>query len=196
MSKNQIIDEYNEEMKVDIIIENIALMLSRRRNSIATFKDFSNQFKSNLTGTTTSFSKDDYSIDIHINFNKVTKIDKFEEDILFTNDPNKYIIYVVHGALPKIIKMFDSASNSELVFVSEVMADRMDHITQPIVVLLSEEDQELVKQEYHATSSNLPKIRHGTDAVARYYQLEKGEIVEFNEASEGSGIRVNYRICQ
>lgn len=195
MSKNGIIQEYNEEMKVGIIIENIALMLSRRRDAKGTFKEYSEQFKSNLTSNTTTFNKGDNMVKIVVTFDKVKKIDRFEEDNLFTNNPNEYIIYVVQCASPKIIKMFDCASNSEIVFVSEVLADRMDHVTQPNVILLSEEEQQMIKDEYHATEHNLQKIRHGTDALARYYQLKKGEIVEFNSASECSGISVRYRIC-
>lgn len=195
MSKDRIVYEYNEEMKTDIIIENIGLMLSRRRDSKGTFEEYFEQFKSNLQGNTTTFTKGENIVKIFITFDKIKKIDRFEEENLFTNNLNEYIIYVVQSASPKIIKMFDDASNSEIVFVSEVLVDRMNHVTQPNVILLSEEEQQQIKDEYHVTEHNLQKIRHGTDALARYYQLKKGEIVEFNSASECSGISVRYRIC-
>lgn len=197
MNKNQLLDEYNESSKIDVMLDNIARMLSRRKRfSHHRYEDILDQFRKSADKGYAIFNRDSDTIKVYIIFDKITKIDKSDETKLFSDDPNTYTIYVVNMASPKVIGIFDSINNSELVFIREVMIDRANHISNPQIVLLSDEQQDQVKQEYNIVANNLPEIKHGTDALARYYQLAKGEIFEIVTPSETSGYSIEYRICK
>jgi len=189
-------DEYNEESKIRIMVENTALMLSRRKMySHLSFEDIRSQFLENINGYSTSYTNNKETIEVYLTFCKLTKIDKSDEDKYFTNDPSKYKILIVDMASPKVINMFDVASNSELVFIREMMADRADHVSNPTLILLSDEEQEQVIKEYNIEPGHLPEFKFGTDAIARYYQLKRGEICEMNSPSE-AGYSIRYRLCR
>jgi DNA-directed RNA polymerase subunit H (RpoH/RPB5) len=196
MSQDYMNDEYNEESKIRIMVENTALMLSRRKMySHLSFEDIRSQFLENINGYSTSYTNNKETIEVYLTFCKLTKIDKSDEDKYFTNDPSKYKILIVDMASPKVINMFDVASNSELVFIREMMADRADHVSNPTLILLSDEEQEQVIKEYNIEPGHLPEFKFGTDAIARYYQLKRGEICEMNSPSE-AGYSIRYRLCR
>ena len=196
MSQDFMNDEYNEESKIRIMVENVALMLSRRKmHHNLSFENIKSQFLENINGYSTSYSDDVNTIEVYLTFCKITKIDKSDEDKYFTSDMNKYKILIAEMASPKVINMFDIADNSELVFIKEVMSDRADHASNPSVILLTEEQQAQVMIEYNIEPGQLPEIKFGTCALARYYQLKRGEIVEINSPSE-AGYSIRYRICK
>ena len=196
MSQDFMNDEYNEESKIRIMVENVALMLSRRKMySELSFEDIRTQFLENINGYSTSYNDGTNIIEIYLTFCKITKVDKSDEDKYFTSDTNRYKILIAEMASPKVINMFDVASNSELVFIREVMSDRADHVSNPTLILLTEEQQSQVIKEYNLEPGHLPEIKFGTGALARYYQLKRGEIVEINSPSE-AGYSIRYRICK
>ena len=195
MSNNYSIDEYNLDSKIKIIFENTARMFSRRRMyKSLSFEEIYTQFKSNQNGEHTYYSNNENTIEIYLNFDKVTKMGS-EEDNMFTNDESKYILYIVGASTPKIIKTFDQEKNSEMAFVDEMLSDRADHVTNPQIELLSAEEQEDVIRDYQLNLRDLPEFKFGTSALARYYQLKKGEIVRIISASE-CGLSIRYRVCQ
>lgn len=196
MSQDFLNDEYNEQSKIKIMVGNIALMLSRRRAySSISFEDIEKQFQNNINGYSTFYKDDNITIEVYVTFCKLTKIDKSDEDKYFTSSSDTYKILVADMASPKVVNIFDSASNSELIFIREVMSDRDDHVSNPTFILLSEEEQQQVIKEYNIEPGHLPEIKFGTDAMARYYQLKRNEIVEINSPSE-AGYSIRYRICK
>jgi DNA-directed RNA polymerase subunit H (RpoH/RPB5) len=190
-------NEYNEESKIMIIIENVAKMLSKRRAFLhIPFATLHKQFLDNLKTDQTFFDNDEQRINLAITFEKLKKFDKYEEKDYINNSPNVYKILVAAKATARIISFFEKQQSSELIFVSDVLSDRSEHITNPLFILLSKEDQERVKQEFNMSDENFPVIKYGIDPMYHYYQFEYGEIIEINRASETAGIRVSYSICK
>jgi len=196
MNQDYLNDEYNEESKMLIMAKNVALMLSRRKVYMhLSVQDITDQFLKNINGAYTYFVKDDYKIELYITFYKITKIDKTEEENYFSDNENTYKILIAQMASPKMVKMFDNAKNSELVFTKEVMSDRADHVSNPMILLLTDEQQLQVIKEYNIELGHLPEIKYGTDPMARYYQLQRNEIIEINSPSE-AGYSIRYRVCK
>ena len=190
-------NEYNEESKILLIMENVAKMLSKRRAYFhISFEVMHQQFIDNLKGEQTYYDNGEKRINLAITFDKLKKFDKNEEKDYNNNSVNTYKILVATKATARIIAFFEKQHSSELIFVSEVLSDRSEHITNPLFILLSKEDQERVKQEFNMSDDNFPVIKYGIDPMYRYYRFEYGEIIEINRASETSGIRVSYSICK
>lgn len=190
-------NEYNEESKTLLILENIAKMLSRRRMYMdIAFEDMQKQFINNLQGNQTFFDNNEKRIQISVTFDELKKFDKSEERDYVNLQENIYKILVVSRATTRILSFFDKQPNSEILFVSEMLVDRADHITNPTFILLSQDEQEQVRKEFNMTDDNFPVIKYKVDTMAKYFQLSYGEIIEVNRPSETAGIRVSYSICK
>lgn len=190
-------NEYNEESKILIVMENVAKMVSKRRNYLhIPFDEIYQQFIKNLQTNQTFYDNGEKRIQLVITFDKLKKFDKSEEKDYINDSETVYKILVVAKATARIIAFFERQQSSELVFVSDVLTDRSEHVTNPLFILLSKEEQEKVKEEFNMSNDNFPVIKWRVDPMANYYQLEYEEIVEINRPSETSGIRVSYSICK
>jgi DNA-directed RNA polymerase subunit H (RpoH/RPB5) len=160
------------------------------------FNKMHKQFIDNLVGNQTVFSNSGSVIHVTVTFTDFKKFDKTEEH-KYTNIPdNVYKILVSARATSRIISFFDKQQNAEILFVSDMLVDRYEHITNPTFILLSQEEQDQVRKEFNMTDDNFPVIKYNVDPMARYFQLSYGEIVEINRPSETAGIRVSYSICK
>jgi len=190
--------EYNESGKINIIIENMAEMIADRRGfENHNYDEILQSFQNNLSERKTFYEKDGVQIAVLISLSRVKNIDKTEDIRYFLYDDfdSYYKFIIIEKATPKAKNQILDLDNVEIVYTEEVAASRKRNIQNPPHILLSPEDQEQIKKEYRIKHNmNLAKILK-EDAMARYYNLQIGEIIQIDRSSEGSGIAPFYRIC-
>jgi DNA-directed RNA polymerase subunit H (RpoH/RPB5) len=152
------------------------------------------QFKSNLNSYfQTHFIKGNISIYVFMPLTKIRKVDKYDAITLFINDHKKaYKFIVVESSTPKVTDYYESLTDTELIFTSEIIVSRPQFALNPIFELLTEDEQNAVKNEYGDNS--FPIIKQ-SDPMARYYNLKIGEIVRVLRSSTISSESVAFRIC-
>jgi DNA-directed RNA polymerase I, II, and III subunit RPABC1 len=84
--------------------------------------------------------------------------------------------------------------NIEVWTESDLLVDITEHELVPTHEVLDEQSKRELLARYRLKPGQLPRIQH-KDPVARYYGMEKGQVVRITRDSETAGRYVTYRIC-
>ena len=91
---------------------------------------------------------------------------------------SEYKILIVQDINQKSENIIDSYSTQSEVFkISQLMINIVDHVLVPKHIVLSKEETDKVLEAYRAKKRDMSLIRT-TDAVAKYYNMQPGEIVK------------------
>ncbi|MES1922719.1 hypothetical protein MHBO_004243 [Bonamia ostreae] len=115
---------------------------------------------------------------------------------LKTDGANRAILILRENITPFAKKVIHSAAPMfviELFKESELLINVTRHIYVPKHVLLSDEEKEELLQQYRLKETQLSRIKKD-DPIARYYGLEKSQVVKITRPSETAGRYVTYRI--
>jgi DNA-directed RNA polymerase subunit H (RpoH/RPB5) len=186
---------YSEQQKNEIIITNFVKMLYNR--SYFDNSDLNDLIKSginNFANYKTFINYNNEVFHLIIIPYKLNTIKKTEdiENFLNSNDDKK--IFVILSGSTKIEKQILEYKKTEVFNDVDLMVNIIDNNLIPKHILLSDEEANNILTEYKINKKNLPCIL-SADRIAKYYNIEPGQIVKIIRPSITAGEEIIYRVC-
>jgi DNA-directed RNA polymerase subunit H (RpoH/RPB5) len=186
---------YSEQQKNEIIITNFVKMLYNR--SYFDNSDLNDLIKSginNFANYKTFIKYNNEVFHLIIIPYKLNTIKKTEdiENFLNSNDDKK--IFVILSGSTKIEKQILEYKKTEVFNDVDLMVNIIDNNLIPKHILLSDEEANNILTEYKINKKNLPCIL-SADRIAKYYNIEPGQIVKIIRPSITAGEEIIYRVC-
>uniref|UniRef100_A0A7R9TM45 DNA-directed RNA polymerases I, II, and III subunit RPABC1 n=1 Tax=Prasinoderma coloniale TaxID=156133 RepID=A0A7R9TM45_9VIRI len=126
----------------------------------------------------------------------VAKIKKFAERM--KNEQVFRAIMVVQQSLTPFAKqcLVEMAPKYilEVFQEQELLVNITRHTLVPTHQILSDDEKKTLLERYKVKETQLPRVQH-SDPVARFYGLNRGQVVRIIRPSETAGRYVMYRIC-
>ncbi|KAJ1979932.1 DNA-directed RNA polymerases II 24 kDa polypeptide (RNA polymerase II subunit 5) [Dimargaris cristalligena] len=126
----------------------------------------------------------------------VAPIRKYCERMISQNVQKGVVIYVKNltSAAVKIMDQMRDKYRFEFFKEAELMVNITRHRLVPKHEILTPEEKRTLLHRYRLKETQLPRIQN-TDPVARYYGLDRGQVVKITRASETAGRYLTYRLC-
>jgi len=140
-------------------------------------------------------NKDDKIFAIKFISQKITAVNKALgiSDYLNNYKSNHKILVVKEISKKAYQYILNNYQNTEVFREDELLINIVDHILVPKHEVLTEEEQNNFFKDYNCTKKNMPKIL-STDPIARYYNMQPGQICRIIRPSETSGYTTCYRL--
>lgn len=100
----------------------------------------------------------------------------------------------ITGPAQKVVDSLSSKITIELFHEEELLVNITHHELVPRHEVLSSEEKKELLDRYKVKEAQLPRI-HGSDPVAKYLGLRRGQVVKIIRKSETSGRYASYRLC-
>jgi DNA-directed RNA polymerase subunit H (RpoH/RPB5) len=186
---------YSEQQKNEIIITNFVKMLYNRNYfGSSDLNDLIKSGINNFTNYKTFIKYNNEVFHLIIIPYKLNTIKKTEdiENFLNSNDDKK--IFVILSGSTKIEKQILEYKKTEVFNDVDLMVNIIDNNLIPKHILLSDEEANNILTEYKINRKNLSCILSG-DRIAKYYNIEPGQIVKIIRPSITAGEEIIYRVC-
>ena len=187
--------KYDEQQKNEIIITNFVKMLYNRNYfGDSNLNDLIKSGINNFTNYKTFIKYNNEVFHLIIIPYKLNTIKKTEdiENFLNSNDDKK--IFVILSGSTKIEKQILEYKKTEVFNDVDLMVNIIDNNLIPKHILLSDEEANNILTEYKINKKNLPCIL-SADRIAKYYNIEPGQIVKIIRPSITAGEEIIYRVC-
>ena len=126
-------------------------------------------------------------------YGKLSTIKKIQGlDLFINNSKGENRIFIVDNVNQKAYKMFLELNNTEVFFDYELLINLIDHELQPKFIVLNKEEQEDFYKIWDVDKNDMAKMET-TDPVARYYNLDAGNIIKIIRPSVSAGEGISYR---
>ncbi|CAN4111216.1 unnamed protein product [Withania somnifera] len=104
------------------------------------------------------------------------------------------LILVIQNQLtnPAMKVLEDSSFKTEIFQITDLLVNITKHVLKPKHELLTNAEKEKLLKKYNLEEKQLPRMSQ-KDAIARYYGLEKGQVVKVTYYSEIIETHVTYR---
>jgi DNA-directed RNA polymerase I, II, and III subunit RPABC1 len=109
----------------------------------------------------------------------------------------KRAILIINGKFSNFAKQTLAEVSADFVIEhfleNELLVDITEHELVPEHVVLKDEDKAALLARYKLKEAQLPRIQLG-DPIARFYGMQRGQVVKIIRPSETAGRYVTYRI--
>jgi DNA-directed RNA polymerase subunit H (RpoH/RPB5) len=173
------------------IVENVLKMVKRRKLIKDDKKVYDSIKPNSLNDTIFNFEENNNKFSIYIVnaiLNSVASGSSLDDFLKANINVKKFVILKEVGK--KIIKQLQDYPNVEYFTFLEMMEDVPSKHFIPEHKVLSENDKKIVDDKFGI--SNLPVILT-TDFMARYFNVQKGDVMQIIRLNRNSGISVIYR---
>lgn len=109
----------------------------------------------------------------------------------YKNDHKIIIVKIINNKARQFI--VNAYPHTELFLEQELMINMIEHIAVPKHEILTDDEANYIIESYNTRKRDMPKILN-TDAAARYYNMQPGQICRILRPSETSGLVPYYRL--
>jgi len=187
------------------VYNNVLVMLADRHYNIPTsikisFALFKKKYINNAYNFTLTHSHDNHKIRVLFNLNNKNKLQNIKQLLhdtyeTFSIDTDE-VLLILNKKPNNIINKFIQQSiykyNVDLFWLSILQINIIKHILQPIFILLSEEEKQLVLSKYNLKVNQLPKMTI-QDPISKYYKYPKYSVIKIIRTSRDSISSESYR---
>ena len=180
------------------VLLNITKMLINRgifdnKNEEKIYKQLESQISSEMVFSIKSdITKKEYHFKfINQKLTTIRKVYGIEE--FFLKSKNNYRFIITSNLNKKAYKQLIKYKDTEVFRIHELLINIMDHDLIPKHIVLNEDEKKKYLEAYETNKKTMSKM-NVTDPVARYYNMQVGDIVRIERPSITSGISIHYRI--
>ncbi|KAL3534561.1 hypothetical protein ACH5RR_003022 [Cinchona calisaya] len=124
---------------------------------------------------------------------KVNVIRAIATQIMNKDTLTRLILVVQNQITSQAMKAVDLFKFKVEIFqISDLLVNITKHVLKPKHELLTNEEKQRLLEKYNIEEKQLPRMLQ-KDAIARYYGLERGQVLKVTYSSEVTETRVTYR---